>query len=131
MYVYTNSRVLSQNVMFMDEATKEWHKQSVVFKEFDSDGPIDLFHEYDVIFDVDTPDANMDRVFTNGENTSGQSKDANAFQGFEIGEDERELQDWATHHVYAPHPTAPIHDDKFVPIVSFIIGARLLNINNI
>lgn len=115
----------------MDEATREWHKQSVVFKEFDFVGPSDLFHEYDIICDVDIPDANMDCVFTNGVNTGGQSKDADALQGFEIGEDERELQDWVARHVYAPHPTAPIHDDKDVPIVSFIIGARLLNTNYI
>jgi hypothetical protein len=35
LYVYTNSRVLNQNIMFTDEAATEWYKQSVVSKDSD------------------------------------------------------------------------------------------------
>ena len=38
-YVYTNSRIFNQNVPFIDEAAIEWYKQTVVFEEFDSEGP--------------------------------------------------------------------------------------------
>jgi hypothetical protein len=41
-YVYTNSRVLNQNVPFTDEAATEWHRQIVVSEDFDSEGPADL-----------------------------------------------------------------------------------------
>jgi hypothetical protein len=48
-FVYTNSRVFNQNVTCMDEATMEWYKQSIVSNDFDSNEPIDLFHEYDAL----------------------------------------------------------------------------------
>jgi hypothetical protein len=32
-YVYTNSRVLNQNVPFTDEATTEWYRQTVVSED--------------------------------------------------------------------------------------------------
>jgi hypothetical protein len=41
-YVYTNSRVLNQNVPFTDEAATEWYRQSVVFEDSDSEGLADL-----------------------------------------------------------------------------------------
>ena len=42
MYVYTNSRVLNQNIPFINEATIEWYRQSVVSKDSDSEGLADL-----------------------------------------------------------------------------------------
>jgi hypothetical protein len=40
-----------------------------VSEDSDLDGPIDLFHEYDVLPDIDTPDANMDDMYTDDENS--------------------------------------------------------------
>jgi hypothetical protein len=65
-YVYTNSRVLNQNVPFTDEVTIEWYKQSVVSKDSDSKKPADLFYDYDDVSDFDTPG-----VSTDNENTQG------------------------------------------------------------
>jgi hypothetical protein len=46
-YVYTNSRVLNQNVSFTDEAATKWYRQTVVSENSDSEGPADLFDDYD------------------------------------------------------------------------------------
>jgi hypothetical protein len=59
-YVYTNSRVLNQNVMFMDEVAKEWYKQSVISKDSNSNGSTNLFHEFNDHFDTAIPYADMD-----------------------------------------------------------------------
>jgi hypothetical protein len=61
----------------MDEAVKEWYNQSVVSAESDFDGPIDLFHEYDGLSDPNTPDVDMDGVFTNYENMQGRQYSLN------------------------------------------------------
>jgi hypothetical protein len=102
-YVYTNSRVLNQNVIFMDEAATKWYKQSVVSKDSNSNGPRNIFHEYGILFDGDTSDANMDDKFIDDENIGGQWEDTSAVQGFEIGEEKRELHDWLgamqMHHI--------------------------------
>jgi hypothetical protein len=55
----------------MDEAMTEWYKQSVVSEDFDFDGPIDLFHEYDIFLDANVANANMDDAFINDENAGG------------------------------------------------------------
>ena len=60
MYVYTNSRVLNQNVPPTDEAATEWYMQIVVSKDFDSEGPTDLFDDYDDVSDLDTPNMSTD-----------------------------------------------------------------------
>jgi hypothetical protein len=125
-YVYTNSRVLNQNVTFPDEVANEWYKQSVVSEDSDSNGPTDLFYEYDGISTGHTPDANMDGVFTNDEN-----KEAGAVQEFEIGKDGRELQGWAACHANGLHSRAPIDDDKNLSIITFASGIGLLNTDNI
>jgi hypothetical protein len=69
-YVYTNSRVLNQNMPFTDKAAIEWYRQSVVFEDSDSEGPADLFDDYNNISDFDTPS-----VSTENENTQGQSEE--------------------------------------------------------
>ena len=56
-------------------------------EDSDSDGPTNLFHEYDVLSDANTPNVNMDKVFTDDENTGRQSEDASMVEGFEIGEE--------------------------------------------
>jgi hypothetical protein len=65
-YVYTNSRVLNQNVPFTDEAATEWYRQTVVSEDFDSKGPADLFDDYDDVSDFDTPNMSMDNEITQG-----------------------------------------------------------------
>jgi hypothetical protein len=89
-YVYTNSRVLNQNVPFTDEAATEWYRQSVVSEDSDSEGPADLFDDYDDVFDFDTPSAS-----TNDENIQGQleEQDGLQLQGHGIEEDGWDLQD--------------------------------------
>jgi hypothetical protein len=59
-YVYTNSRVLNQNVPFIDKAATEWYMQTVVSKDSDSEGPTDLFDDYDDVSDFDTPNMSID-----------------------------------------------------------------------
>jgi hypothetical protein len=60
-YVYTNSRVLNQNVPFTDEAAIEWYKQSIVSEDSDSEGPADLFDDYDDVSDFNTPSVSTDK----------------------------------------------------------------------
>ena len=72
-YVYTNSRVLNQNVTYIDEAVTKWYKQSVVSEDLDSNGPMDHFDDYDDVSDLDTLSIDMDGMSTNNENTQDQS----------------------------------------------------------
>jgi hypothetical protein len=69
-YVYTNSRVLNQNVPFTDEAATKWYKQIVVSEDSDSEGPMDLFDDYDDVSDFDTPNMSID-----DENTQRRSEE--------------------------------------------------------
>lgn len=55
----------------MDEAITKWYKQSVVFEDFDFNGPIDLFYKYDVFLDANIANTNMDDAFINDENACG------------------------------------------------------------
>jgi hypothetical protein len=66
MYVYTNSRVLNQNVPFTDEAATEWYRQIVVSEDFDSEGLADLIDDYDDVSDFDTPNMSIDDENTQG-----------------------------------------------------------------
>jgi hypothetical protein len=74
-YVYTNSRVLNQNVPFTDEAATEWYRQSVVSEDSDSEGPADLFDDYNDVSDFDTPNMSIDN-----ENTQGQLEEQDRLQ---------------------------------------------------
>jgi hypothetical protein len=69
-YVYTNSRVLNQNVPYIDEAATKWYRQTVVSEDSDSEGPADLFDDYDDVSDFDTPNMSID-----DENTQGRSEE--------------------------------------------------------
>jgi hypothetical protein len=69
-YVYTNSRVLNQNVPFTDKATTEWYRQTVVSEDSDFEGPTDLFDDYDNVSDFDTLNMSID-----DENTQEQSEE--------------------------------------------------------
>jgi hypothetical protein len=89
-YVYTNSRVLNQNVPFTDKAAIEWYMQTVVSKDSDSEGPADFFDDYNDVSDFDTPNMSID-----DENTQGRSEEQDGLQqqAQGIGEDGRDLQD--------------------------------------
>jgi hypothetical protein len=63
-YVYTNSRLLNQNVSFTDEAAIEWYMQTVVSEDSNSEGPADLLDDYDDVSNFDTPN-----MSTEDENT--------------------------------------------------------------
>jgi hypothetical protein len=69
-YVYTNSRVLNQNVPFTNEAATEWYMQTVVSEDSDFEGPADLFDDYNDVSDFDTPN-----MSTDDENTQGRSEE--------------------------------------------------------
>jgi hypothetical protein len=103
-YVYTNSRALNQNVPFTNEAATEWYKQTVVSKDFDSKGPVNLSDDYDDVSDFDTPNMSID-----DENTQRRSEEHDGLQqqAQGIGEDGRDLQDWAAHNVNGPHIEPP------------------------
>jgi hypothetical protein len=74
-YIYTNSRVLNQNVPFTNEAAIEWYRQSVVFEDSDSKGPADLFDDYNDVSNFDIPS-----ISTNDENIQGRSEEQNGLQ---------------------------------------------------
>jgi hypothetical protein len=87
-YVYINSRVLNQNVPFTDEAATEWYRQTVVSEDSDSEGPVDLFDDYDEVSDFDIPNMSID-----DDNTQGRLEEQDELQQYaqEIGEDGRDL----------------------------------------
>lgn len=58
-------------------------------------------------------------------------EDAGIIQGFEIGKEVRELQDWNARYANTPHPAPPTNDDNNVPIARFVNRKELLNSNNI
>ena len=45
------------------------------------------------------------------ENTQGQLEEQISMRAFEIGEQGRDLEDWATCHANAPHPGVPTKDE--------------------
>ena len=70
MHVYTNLRVFNQNVPFIDEAATKWYKQIIVSEDSNSEGPADLFDDYDDVSNFDTPNISID-----DENTQGRSEE--------------------------------------------------------
>jgi hypothetical protein len=103
-YIYTNSRVLNQNVPFTDEAATEWYKRTVVSEDSDSEGLADLFDDYNDVSDFDTPNMSID-----DQNTQGQLEEQDGLQqqAHGIGEDGQDLQDWDVHNVNGPHIEPP------------------------
>ena len=89
-YVYTNSRVFKQNVPFTDEAAIEWYMQTVVSEDSDSEGPADLFDDYNDVSNFDTPNMSF-----NDENIQGLSKEQDGLQQQLQGirEDGQDFQD--------------------------------------
>jgi hypothetical protein len=69
-YVYTNSRVLNQNVPFTDEAATKWYRQTVVSEDSNFEGPTDFYDDYDDVSDFDTPN-----MSTDDEDIQGQSEE--------------------------------------------------------
>jgi hypothetical protein len=122
-YVYTNSRVLNQNVPFTNEAATEWYKQTVVSEDSDSEGPADFFDDYDDVSNFDIPNMSID-----DENIQGKSEEQDGLQqqaqGF--GEDGRDLQDWAAQNVNEPHIEPPRErEQSFLPANSIGRDASL------
>jgi hypothetical protein len=74
-YVYTNLRVLNQNVPFTDKAATEWYKQTFVSEDSDSEGPMELFYDYDDVSDFDTPNMSI-----NDENTQERLEEQDRLQ---------------------------------------------------
>ena len=89
-YVYTNLRVFKQNVPFTDEAAIEWYMQTVVSEDSDSEGPADLFDDYNDVSNFDTPNMSF-----NDENIQGLSKEQDGLQQQLQGirEDGQDFQD--------------------------------------
>jgi hypothetical protein len=61
-YVYTNSRILNQNVPFTDEATTEWYRQTIISKDSNFEGPVDIFDDSN----FDAPNMSFDDEHTQG-----------------------------------------------------------------
>jgi hypothetical protein len=127
-YVYTNSRVLNQNVPFIDEAATEWYRQTVVSEDSDSEGPMDLFDDYDDVSDFDTPNMSID-----DENIQGRLEEQDGLQQQAQGikEDGRDLQDWTAHNVNGPHIEPPREREQSLLPANSIGGDASLNTNPI
>jgi hypothetical protein len=67
--------VYNQNVPFISEAATEWYMQTVVSEDSDSEGPTDLFDDYNDVADFDTPNMSID-----DENTQGRSEEQDGLQ---------------------------------------------------
>jgi hypothetical protein len=91
-------------VPFTNEAATEWYRQTVVSEDSDSEGSAVFFDDYDDVSDFDTPNMSID-----DENTQGRSKEQDGLQqqAQGIGEDGRDLQDWAAHSVDESHIEPP------------------------
>jgi hypothetical protein len=91
-------------VPFIDEAATEWYVQTVVSEDSDFEEPADLFDDYDDVSNFDTPNMSID-----DENIQGRSEEEDGLQqqAHRIGEDGRDLQDWAAHNVNGPHIEPP------------------------
>ena len=128
MYVYTSSRVLNQNVPFTDEAATKWYKQSVIFEDFDSKGPMDLFDDYDNVSSFDTLS-----MSTDNENTQGRSEehDGLQLQGQGIEEDGQDLQDWTAQNINELHIEPPREREQSLPLANSTRSDASLSTNHI
>ena len=82
-YVYTNLRVLIQNVPSTDEAAIEWYMETVVSKDSNFEEYADLLGDYNDVSDFDTPN-----MSTDNENSQGDLKNRTSYNG-NLGESER------------------------------------------
>jgi hypothetical protein len=123
-----DSRVLNQNVPFTDKAATEWYRQTVVSKDSDSEGPANLFDDYDDVSDFDTPNMSID-----DENIQERCKEQHRLQqqAQGIGEDGRDLQDWAAHNVNGPHIEPPRECEQSLLLVNSTGSDASLNTNPI
>jgi hypothetical protein len=115
-------------VPFTDEAATEWYRQTAVSEDSDSEGPADLFDDYDDVSDFDTPNMSID-----DENTQGQLEEQDGLQqqAHGIGEDGRDLQDWATHNVNGPHIEPPRECEQSLLPANSTGGDASLSTNSI
>jgi hypothetical protein len=89
---------------------------------------VDLFDDYKDVSDFDTPSMSIDN-----ENTQGRSEehDRLQLQGQGIGEDGRDLQDWAAQNVNEPHVELPREREQSLPPANSIGGDASLSTNHI
>jgi hypothetical protein len=71
---------------------------------------------YNGISNIHTTHAKVNDIFTEDENTQGQLEEQIIVRLFEIGEQGRDLKDWATRHANATQPGAPtdVVDDLII-----------------
>ena len=127
-YVYTNSRVLNQNMLSTDGTTTVWYMQTVVSENSDSKGPADLFDDYDNVSNFDTPNMSTDK-----ENTQGQSEEEDWLhqQLPGIREDGRNLQDLAPRNANKLHIEPPREREQSLPLANSTGGDTSLRTNPI
>ena len=127
-YVYTNSRVLNQNMPSMDGAATKWYMQTIVSEDSDSKGPVDLFDDYDDVPYFDTPNISADN-----ENTQGRREEEDGLQQQprEIEEDGRDLLDWAARNINRPHIEPPREHEQSLPPANSNGGDASLRTNPI
>jgi hypothetical protein len=115
-------------VPFTDKAATEWYRQTVVSEDSDSEGPTDFFDDYDDVSDFDTPNMSID-----DENTQGRSEEQDGLQqqAQGIGEDGRDLQDWAVHNVNEPHIEPPREREQSLVPANSIGSDETLSTNPI
>ena len=102
--------------------------QTIVFEDFDSEGPTDLFDDYDNVSNFDTPN-----ISTNDENTQRRSEEQDGLQQQPqgIGEDEQDLQDSGARNANRPHIEPPREREQSLPPANSIGNDASLGINPI
>ena len=127
-YVYTNLRLFNQNVPFIDEAATEQYMQTIISKDFDSKGPVDLFDDYNDDSDFDTSNMSIDN-----ENIQGQSEEQNRLQQQPqgIGEDGRDLQDQCARNANGLHIEPPREREQSLLLANSTSGDASLRTNSI
>jgi hypothetical protein len=100
----------------------------LLYLRTDSEGPADLFDDYDDVSDFDTPNMSIDN-----ENTPGRSEEQDGLQqqAQGIGEDGQDLQDWAAYNVNGPHVEPPREREQSLPLANSIGGDASLSTNPI
>jgi hypothetical protein len=91
-----------------------------------SEGPADLFDDYDDVSDFDTPNMSI-----NDENIQGRSEEQDGLQQQAQGirEDGRDFQDWAVHNVNGPHIEPPRECEQSLLPANSIGGDASLSTN--
>ena len=130
-YVYTNSKLLTQAPKVEDNSTTEWYKQTIMSEDSDSDGPVDS----------DDDDGSQEDILgIPEEGMQGTDSDSDALSnGVDVGADElADLQDWVIRNLPdrgQAHEDGGANEDaspenaspQDVPIATFLSGQGMLN----